>query len=51
MIDPKDYWFKMSWTQPYASWPKAAPKPAEYREPEIVDFAEAREVIARIMAK
>jgi hypothetical protein len=47
MIDPKDYWFKMSWTQPYDTWPQ----PAEYREPEITDFAQAREVLARIMAK
>jgi hypothetical protein len=47
----EDYWFRMSWTQPYASWPKAVVKPAEYKEPEIVDVAEAREVIARIMAK
>ena len=51
MIDPKDYWFKLSWTQPYDTWPKSVARPAEYREPEIVDFAEAREVIARIMAK
>jgi len=47
MIDPKDYRFKMSWTQPYASWPKPAPK----LEPEIVDLSQAREALARIMAK
>ena len=51
MIDPKDYWFKMSWTQSYDTWPKSAVKPAEYQEPEIVDFAQAREVLSRIMAK
>jgi len=50
-MDPKDYWFRMSWTQPYDTWPKPAVKPAEYKEPEITDFAEAREVLARIMAK
>ena len=51
MIDPKDYWFKMSWTQPYDTWPKSVAQPAEYKEPEIVDFTQAREVLARIMAK
>jgi hypothetical protein len=50
-MNPQDYWFKMSWTQPYASWPKPVGKPAEYKEPEITDFAQAREVLARIMAK
>jgi len=50
MIDPKDYWFKLSWTQPYNSWPKPVARPAEYTEPEITDFAQAREVIARIMS-
>ena len=50
-MDPKDYWFKMSWKQPYASWPKPVARQAEYREPEITDFAQAREVLARIMAK
>ena len=51
MIDPKDYWFKMSWTQSYDTWPKPAARPAEYQEPEITDFAQAREVLARIMSK
>ena len=50
MIDPKDYWFKLSWTQPYDSWPNPVARPAEYTEPEITDFAQAREVIARIMS-
>jgi len=40
----------MSWTQPYASWPKPVLRPAEYTEPEITDFAQAREVLARIMS-
>jgi hypothetical protein len=51
MIDPKDYWFKMSWTQSYDTWPKSVGKQTEYQEPEIVDFAQAREVLSRIMAK
>jgi hypothetical protein len=44
MIDPKDYWFKMSWTQSYDTWPRTKPvtRPAEYKEPEITDFAQAR---------
>ena len=50
-MDFKDYWFKMSWTQAYDTWPKSVTKSAEYKEPEIVDFAQAREVLARIMAK
>jgi len=51
MIDPKDYWFKMSWTQAYDTWPKPTTKPAEYKEPEITDLTQAREVLTRIMAK
>ena len=39
----------VSWTQPYVSWPKPQPEPM--LEPEIEDFAQAREVLARIMAK
>ena len=50
-MDPKDYWFKMSWTQPYDTWPKPVVNPAEYKEPEITDFAQARAVIERIMSK
>ena len=42
----EDYWFRMSWTQPYVAWPKPEPKP----EPEITDLTEAREVLARIMS-
>lgn len=48
MIDPKDYWFKMSWTQPYDTWP--TPVSQEPKEKEITDFAQAREVLARIMS-
>ena len=51
MRDPKDYWFRMSWKQPYTSWPRPVPRPTEYQEPEIVDFAQARELLSRIMAK
>ena len=51
MIDPKDYWFKMSWTQSYDTWPKPVARTAEYQEPQITDFAQAREVLSRIMAK
>ena len=50
-MQDKDYWFKMSWKQPYASWPQPKAKTTEYKEPEITDFAQAREVLARIMAK
>ncbi len=50
-MQDKDYWFKMSWTQSYDTWPRPVTRPAEYREPEIVDFAQAREVLLRIMAK
>ena len=39
--------YKIVWTQPYMSWP--TPEPTQ--EPEIVDFTQAREVLARIMAK
>jgi len=51
MIDPKDYWFKLSWTQSYDTWPKSVARPVEYQEPEITDFAQAREVLAGIMQK
>ena len=51
MIDPKDYWFKMSWTQSYDTWPKSMAKSVEYQEPEIEDFTQARELLARIMDK
>ena len=51
MINPKDYWFKMSWTQSYDTWPKSVARPAEYKEPEITDFAQAREVLASVMQK
>ena len=50
-MQDKDYWFKMSWTQPYDTWPRPAARPTEYKEPEITDFAQAREVLERIMAK
>jgi hypothetical protein len=45
MRDEKLY--TVQWTQPYASWPKPQPK----QEPELEDLAEARAVLARIMAK
>ena len=51
-MDPNrfnDYWFRMSWTQPYVSWPE--PKTTPKLEPEITDLTQAREVLARIMAK
>ena len=44
----EDYWFRMSWSQPYVAWPKPEPKPEP--EPEITDLTEAREVLARIMS-
>ena len=50
-MQDKDYWFRMSWKQPYTSWPKPVPRPAEYQEPEIEDFSQARELLARIMSK
>jgi len=46
-MNPKDYWIKMSWSQPYTNWPQPEVKP----EPEILDLSQAREVLARIMAK
>ena len=39
--------YTVSWTQPYTSWPQPQPK----LEPEVEDLTEAREVLARIMAK
>ena len=41
--------WSISWTQPYAAWPRPQPEPV--LEPEIEDLTQAREVIARIMAK
>lgn len=48
-MNPKDYWIRMSWTQPYASWPTARSQPQP--EPETMDLTLAREVLARIMSK
>jgi hypothetical protein len=39
----------VSWTQPYVAWPRPQPEPM--LEPEIEDLTQAREVLARIMAK
>jgi hypothetical protein len=50
-MQDKDYWFKMSWKQSYDTWPKPVARPAEYQEPEIEDLSQAREALARIMAK
>lgn len=36
--------YQITWTQVYEAWPVEA-------EPEIVDLTQAREVLARIMAK
>ena len=49
-MDPKDYWFKISWTQSYDNWHEIMPETVDYQEPEITDFSQAREVLARIMA-
>jgi len=51
MLDHKDYWFKMSWTQSYDTWPTSVARPEEYKEPEITDFTQPREVLASIMQK
>jgi hypothetical protein len=48
MRDEKQVW-SISWSQPYMSWPQPQPEPK--LEPEIEDFSQAREVLARIMAK
>jgi hypothetical protein len=48
MRDEKQIW-TISWSQPYASWPE--PVPQTPSENEITDFTQAREVLARIMAK
>jgi hypothetical protein len=48
-MNPKDYWIRMSWSQPYANWPTAQAKPRA--EPEMEDLTLAREVLARIMTK
>ena len=50
-MDKENKIWTMSWTQTYDTWPRPAPRTAEYTEPEITDFAQAREVLARIMAK
>ena len=39
--------YRVVWTQVYETWPLPSPKV----EPEITDLTEAREVLARIMAK
>ena len=46
MRDEKLY--TVSWTQVYESWPV---EPAVEQEPETMDLTQAREVLARIMAK
>ena len=38
----------ISWTQPYVNWNEPEPKEPE---PETMDLTQAREVLARIMAK
>ena len=45
--------FRVSWTQPYSMWPLQVVlvQKTEEPEPEITDFAEAQEILARIMAK
>ena len=48
MRDEKQVW-SISWSQPYDSWPQPQPEPM--LEPEIEDLSQAREVLARIMAK
>lgn len=40
--------YKIVWTQMYHAWPEPAEPQAE---PELMDLTEAREVLARIMAK
>ncbi len=45
MRDEKLY--TVQWTQAYTAWANPEPKP----EPELEDLTEAREVLARIMAK
>ena len=41
--------YSISWTQPYISWAKY--ETAQEQEVETEDLAQAREVLARIMAK
>jgi hypothetical protein len=41
--------YKIVWTQPYISWAKY--ETAQEQEVETQDLAQAREVLARIMAK
>lgn len=48
MRDEKQVW-SISWSQPYASWPK--PEPKAELEPELEDLTQAREVLAKVMAK
>ena len=45
MRDEKLY--TVQWTQVYQTWPLPQPK----QEPEVEDLTQAREVLARIMAK
>jgi len=42
--------YTMQWTQPYTCWPKPVPV-ATITEPTITDLTQARELLARIMAK
>lgn len=42
--------YQITWTQEYVMWEPTAWQRTE-SEPEITDFTEAREVLARIMAK
>ena len=41
-MDKENKIWTMSWTQTYDTWPRPAPRTAEYTEPEITDFAQAR---------
>ena len=50
MRDEKQVW-SISWSQPYASWPTPEPKAEPTLEPEIEDLTQAREVLAKVMAK
>ena len=49
-MDPKNLNFRWKWRQPYMTWPKPQPKPEFKPEPEITDFTQARQVLARIMS-
>ena len=48
MRDDKQIW-TTNWSQLYQNWHQSTPQ--ESNEKEITDFAEARAVLARIMAK